>query len=57
MTMQEFGPAGAVAAVRLANGKVRLAVVDLLERVYGIGVSPTHVIRLDSSFGGLAQFQ
>jgi hypothetical protein len=57
MTMQEFGPAGAVAGVRLANGKVRLAVVDLLERVYGIGVSNTHVIRLDSSFGGLAQFQ
>lgn len=56
MTMQEFGPAAAVAGVQLANGKVRLAVVDMLLRTYGIGFGQ-HVVRLDSSFGGLAQFR
>ena len=35
MTMQEFGPAGAVAGTHLPDGKVRLAVVDLLIRQYG----------------------
>ena len=56
MTIQEFGPAAAVAGVQLADGKVRLAVVDTLQRTYGIDFDQ-HVVRLDSSFGGLAQFR
>jgi hypothetical protein len=56
MTMQEFGPAAAIAGIRLADGKVRLAVVDTLVRTYGIGFAQ-HVVRLSSSFGGLAEFR
>jgi len=56
MTMQDFGPAAAVAGVQLADGKVRLAVVDTLLRTYGQWPDPT-LMRISSSFGGLAQFQ
>ena len=56
MTMQEFGPAAPLAGLRLPDGKVRLAVVDLLVRQYGKYPDP-RVSRLSSSFGGLAQFR
>jgi uncharacterized delta-60 repeat protein len=56
MTMQEFGPASAQAGIRLPDGKVRLAVVDMLVRQYGKYPDP-RVIRVSSSFGGLAQFR
>ena len=57
MAMQEFGPATACAGIVLGSGKVRLAVVDLVERSYRAQNDPTlSYVRADSSFGRLAQF-
>ena len=55
--MQEFGPATASAGTVLGDGKIRLAVADLVLRSYRAENDPLVSIgRPDSSFGGLAQF-